>query len=181
MRYASQWRVDMARSIAPHIAANPDVVAVMIGGSTSRDRADRFSDIEIGVFWSRPPREEERLAPISPAGGVFWELDPYDPEADIWMEEWGLGNLKIDMRNMTVEGVERQLHRVLDSYETDLFLQYTLSAIQHGLPLHGHEQLSNWRHRLAQYPDGLGEAMVRHSIGEELREWCWWVDQLLTP
>lgn len=180
MHYASQWRVDIARSIAPLIARNPDVRAVMIGGSTARDRADRFSDIEIGVFWSRPPRDEERLAPIAPAGGVFWELDPYDPEADNWMEEWGLGNLKIDMRNMTIEGVERQLRRVLDTYETDLSLQYTLSAIQYGMPLHGQEQLSIWQQRLAPYPAGLSEAMVHRYMGAELREWCWWVEQLLT-
>ncbi|QBD83133.1 DUF4037 domain-containing protein [Ktedonosporobacter rubrisoli] len=180
MHYASQWRADIASSIAPLIARNPHVGAIMIGGSTSRDRADSFSDIEIGVFWSRSPREEERLAPIEPAGGVFWELDPYDPEADTWMEEWGLNNLKMDIRNMTIDGVEQQLSRVLNNYETDLFLQQTLSAILHGIPLHGHDQLKRWQERLVHYPAELSEAMVRHYSGEELREWCWWVDQLLT-
>lgn len=180
MQYASQWRLDIARRIAPIIARNPDVRAVMVGGSTSRDRADSYSDIEIGVFWSCPPRDEERLAPIEPAGGVFWELDPYNPDAEHWMDEWGLNNLKIDMRNMTLDGVERLLHATLDEYDTALFRQHTLSAIQHGLPLYGDEIIRSWQERLAHYPIGLSEAMVQRYIREELHEWCWWVDQLLS-
>ncbi len=32
----------------------------------------------------KPPTDEERVASIAPAGGVFWELDNYDEEDDIW-------------------------------------------------------------------------------------------------
>lgn len=180
MHYASQWRCDIARRIAPIIARNPAVSAIMVSGSTSRDRADSFSDIEIGVFWSRPPRDEERMAPIEPAGGTFWELDPYDPEDEVWMEEWGLNELKIDMRNMTVAGLERQLQTVLVEHDTTPFRQYTLSAVQYGIPLHGREIIQSWQERLAAYPMGLQEAMVRRYIAGELREWCWWIDQLLS-
>ena len=48
---ASQWRAALARQVAPFIAANPDVQAIMLAGSTSRGNADRYSDVEIGVFW----------------------------------------------------------------------------------------------------------------------------------
>lgn len=73
---ASRWRLAIARKVAPLIAANPRVRAVMLAGSTSRGCADSYSDIEIGVFW---------------------ELDPYDEEKQIWMEEWGLHGLKMDV------------------------------------------------------------------------------------
>ena len=87
MNEASQWRLEVARFVAPIIARNPHVTAVMLGGSASRGHADSYSDIEIGVFWSQPPTEEDRMSPIEPAGGVFWELDPYDPVEGHWMEE----------------------------------------------------------------------------------------------
>lgn len=51
----SQWRYEIAERVAQQYAQIPDVVAVMIGGSTARGHADKFSDIELGVFWKRPP------------------------------------------------------------------------------------------------------------------------------
>lgn len=52
MNQASQWRLVMARKVAPIIATNPKVQAVMVAGSTSRGWADSYFDIEIGVFWT---------------------------------------------------------------------------------------------------------------------------------
>src|SRR5215475_13806234 len=100
MNAASQWRFEVARSVAPIIARNPKVQAIMLGGSASRGNADSYSDIEIGVFWSEAPTEADRLAPIEPCGGEFWELDSYNAEDDVWMEQWGLGGVKMDMRNL---------------------------------------------------------------------------------
>lgn len=57
----------------------------MLAGSASRGCADRYSDIEMGVFWDGPPSDEERMAHIEPAGGMFWELDPYDEVEKIWL------------------------------------------------------------------------------------------------
>jgi predicted nucleotidyltransferase len=79
MNEASQWRLEVAHYAAPIIARNPKVKAIVLGGSVSRGNADSYSDIEINVIWAEPPTEADRLAPIEPAGGVFWELDPYDP------------------------------------------------------------------------------------------------------
>ncbi len=174
---ASRWRLAIARKVAPIIAANPRVRAVMCAGSTSRGCADAYSDVEIGVFWEGPPSDAERTAPIGPAGGVFWELDPYDPEHDIWMEEWGLGGLKMDMRNLTVAGMERILADVLDRYDTSSFNQATLSAVQHALPLHNAPLIEGWQARLDPYPRELGRAMVCAHL--YLSEWRWWLDQLV--
>lgn len=51
MNDASQWRYKLAQQVAPIYAANPHVAAVLVGGSTARGHAGRFSDIELGVFW----------------------------------------------------------------------------------------------------------------------------------
>ena len=68
MNQASQWRLAMARKVAPVISTNPKVQAVILAGSTSRGWADSYSDIEIGVFWTTPPSDEERMDPIAVAG-----------------------------------------------------------------------------------------------------------------
>ncbi len=177
MNEASRWRLALAQKVAPIIAANPKVQAIMLAGSTSRGCADRYSDIELGVFWSSPPTDEERLAPVGPAGGIFWELDPYDTENKIWMEEWGLGGVKMDVRNLTVEEMEHILSSVLEHYDTSLFKQATISALQYAIPLYAPSILERWKARLAHYPPELRQAMVRENL--VLYEWCWWVDMLM--
>jgi len=175
---ASCWRLAIARKVAPIIAANPSVRAVMCAGSTARGCADAYSDVEIGVFWSSPPTDAERMAPVAPAGGVFWELDPYDAEYDIWMEEWGLGGLKMDVRNLTVTGIECILADVIERYDTSPFKQATLSALQFAIPLHNAPLIEGWQTRLDPYPEQLGHAMVREHL--YLYEWGWWLEQVVS-
>jgi hypothetical protein len=175
MNEASQWRLEVARFVATIIACNSKVQAIMLGGSASRGNADRYSDIEIGVFWSEDPTEADRMAPILPAGGVFWELDPYDERDFTWMEEWGLGGVKMDMRNLTLNGLQRIINAVREG-DTGEFRQTALSAIQHGIPLFNEPLIQQWKARISEYPVRLGEAMVRENL--ELDEWCWWAELL---
>ncbi len=171
MNKASKWRLAVAQKVAPIIARNPHVQAIMLGGSSSRGWADSYSDIEIGVFWTKPPTDEERMAPIVPAGGVFWELDDYNEEDDIWMEEWGLGGVKMDMRNLTVDGIERIITDVVERYDTSEFKQATANAVFYGIPLHNALLLERWKTRLASYPEGLRVAMVQENLLYD--DWAW--------
>jgi len=176
MNKASQWRLEVARFVAPVIAQNPKVQAIVLGGSASRGSADSYSDIEIGVFWAEAPTEADRLAPIEPAGGIFWELDPYNSEEHTWMEEWGLGGVKMDMRNLTVEEFENTLRDVLDHADVTPFKQMRISAIQHAIPLYNAELLERWQAKIAVYPRALALAMVQQHV--RLDSWCWWVEML---
>ena len=177
MNEASQWRYALARQIAPFIAVNPNVQAIMLAGSTSRGNADRYSDVEIGVFWSRPPSDEERMAPIEPSGGVFWELDEYNDVDEIWMGEWGMFGVKMDVRNLTVEKMERIISDVIQQYDTDPFKHATLSALQHAIPLYNAPLLEGWQQRIIHYPDELARAIVEQYL--DLTEWPWWIETLI--
>ena len=84
MSLGSEWRKELAWRIAPFYASNPHVDAVLLGGSTASGRADRYSDIEIGVFWNHPPSDEERRSAIIQVGGQVQRLYPYDPVEEVW-------------------------------------------------------------------------------------------------
>jgi len=60
---ASQWRREIGETIGAAYAGNGKVAAVILGGSTARGHADRYSDIELGVFWHTPPADIEHLLP----------------------------------------------------------------------------------------------------------------------
>jgi predicted nucleotidyltransferase len=62
MDESSVWRQEVAIQVAQKYQSNPNITAIMLGGSTARGHTDKYSDIELGVFWNQPPTEEERMA-----------------------------------------------------------------------------------------------------------------------
>src|SRR5260370_38885346 len=60
MQEESRWRYGLAQQIASHAHANPKVAAVLVEGSVARGDADRFSDLDLAVFWAEPPTVQER-------------------------------------------------------------------------------------------------------------------------
>jgi predicted nucleotidyltransferase len=62
MNQDSQWRLALAERIAAAYIENPKAAVVMIAGSVGRGVADRYSDIEIDVYYTEPPTEAERIA-----------------------------------------------------------------------------------------------------------------------
>lgn len=177
MNDASKWRWAIARKVAPYIAANPKVAAVILGGSTSRGYADSFSDIEIGVFWHAPPTEQDRTAYIEQVGGQLWQLDPFAADETTWVEEWGLQGLKIDVRNLTVNDTERIVNLVLNEADTNQFRQVLASTLQYCIPLYNSPRILDWKERLATYPLPVGQAMVQQNINQG--NWFWWYSMLV--
>jgi hypothetical protein len=48
----SAWRLELGRRIGMGYAADPKARVVVVSGSTGRGVADRYSDLEIDVYWS---------------------------------------------------------------------------------------------------------------------------------
>src|SRR6266705_337796 len=108
MQEESLWRYALAQQVASHAHANPKVAAVLVEGSVARGYADRFSDIDLAVFWAEPPTKEERREVSERAGGSHWHPLPSDHEGS-WSEHYDVGGVSIDVRHMTVEATERIL------------------------------------------------------------------------
>src|SRR5258708_12238050 len=69
MQEESRWRYGLAQQIASHAHANPKVAAVLVEGSVARGDADRFSDLDLAVFWAEPPTVQERRDIVIRAAG----------------------------------------------------------------------------------------------------------------
>ena len=177
MNSASRWRLALARRVAAAYAANPSVAAVIVGGSTARGHADRYSDIEIGVFWHQPPTDEDRLtaarAAVEVIGGDVPRLYPYDPVGEVWEDDLFMGHstsgqpatgVLVEIPHYTVDFIERVLDDVLERYDPSDLKQSLLAAIISGIPLHGEALIEGWRSRAATYPRELAVAVVqRHA------------------
>lgn len=161
----SVWRLAEAQRIAARYAAQQDVKAIFVGGSVARGCADLYSDVEIGVFWRElpPPSVHETL--MEQVRGHNWELDPFDPATqEVQYEEYSVSGLKIDLRHMTVAGMERVLTSVVDNANSDEGQQGIVYVARHGLPLYGETLLDAWRQKASLYPDALAHEMACRSL-----------------
>lgn len=187
MNAASRWRTGLARDVAPLYAANPNVAAVLLGGSTARGRADRFSDIELGVFWHRAPEDDERRAAAADVPGDLVRLYPYDPAEQVWCDDFTLGRARADeprsgvlleIAHHTTDFVERTLRDVLERHDPDPLKQNLLAGIVDGRALHDDHLVREWKERAGDYPEGLTRAVVRrHAQIDHFWRWEMWCER----
>src|ERR1700730_17477814 len=143
MNEASQWRFELARKIGMGYAANPKAKVVMVAGSTGRDSADRYSDLEIDVYWSEPPTDEERKTAAESSGGMLLSLPVY--EEDEWAEEISFGGFHVGTSTFLAATMEHYLREVLEEYSTAPLPQMRLYSLLHAVPLTGTELVAQWR------------------------------------
>lgn len=162
MNEASQWRFALAQQIGMSYARNPKAKVVMVAGSTGRGSADRYSDLEIDVYWSDPPSQAERKIAAEGSGGILLSLPDY--EEDEWAEEISVGGFHVGTSTFLVETMERYLTEVLVEYSIAPLPQMRLSSLLHAVPLIGADLVERWRDRAANYPDGLVHAMLHENL-----------------
>jgi hypothetical protein len=159
-----------AERIAAAYAADPAVAAVIVGGSAARGHADRHSDLELFVAWSKPPTEDDRAAAIARADGDLAHLYPLD--AGLWADAWKaerrdgepFTGIEVDMSHGLVETVERILADVVERFDPDPDKLLFAGGVLDGVALHGAELVGQWQERVRLYPDGLQDAVVRAHV-----------------
>jgi len=162
MNEASQWRIALAQRIGQAYAANPKAKVVMVAGSTGRGTADRYSDLEIDVYWSVPPTDKERRVAAAGSGGTLLEL--FDYEDDEWAEEISVGGFHVGTSTFLVETMERYLTEVIDKFSTAPLPQMRLYSLQHAIPLIGVDLVERWRSKANNYSRELTHAMLRENL-----------------
>jgi hypothetical protein len=185
MNHASRWRQALARQIAPAYAANPNVAAVVVGGSSARGHADRHSDIEIGVFWHQPPVDADRRAAVERVGGDLIRLYPYDPAEQVWCDDFSMGRrapdlagsgVLIELVSYTTAFMETVLADVLESHDASDLKQNLIAGVASGIALHGADLVARWQAAARRYPDELA---VRVVNAHALIDHYWRVEALL--
>ena len=76
---ASAWRLDVARRVSKLYASIDAVRAVNVSSSTARGLSDGYSDLDMQVFWDRPPTDV-----VNVKNGLVnietGKLDPHRPD-----------------------------------------------------------------------------------------------------
>jgi hypothetical protein len=165
MNEASAGRLALAQKLAPYYCANPKVAAVAVAGSVARRYADRFSDLDLAVFWSLAPTDQERREIITRARGRHVQLAASHGEEACWSDSYEVDGIAIDVRHMDVEVTRRLLADVLERSDPSLSKQRHLAALLSALPLADSPAvLTGWQSQAQVYPRALSVAMVREHL-----------------
>jgi hypothetical protein len=161
MNEATWWRFALAKKIGVAYASTDNAQVVMVAGSVGRGSADRYSDIEVDVYYAEPPTDAERAAAAERCGGTV-ELLAQDE--DEWEEQMSIGGFRAHTSTFLVATMERYLDQVVDQCSLAPEAQTRLFSLQHGITLTGDDQVERWRARAAAYPDGLQRAMLEQNL-----------------
>lgn len=172
----SKAGIVLAQRLASIYIEMPEVKAIIVGGSMARGYADKYSDLEIGFFWSNAPSDKDRKTAIERMGGDLWSFTPYDSDhLEPVGEHVGLSEIQIDShlysgtafidsKHFTVEGMETWLSDVTDNLDTSPNKQRLLSAVQSHVPIHGQQLLQKWKSKADTYPNELAIKIIQENL-----------------
>jgi hypothetical protein len=177
----------LARRIAAPYAALPACRAIILTGSAAEGLADRYSDLDVILYYDELPSEEELRTAREGLGERTWHVD--DRADGAVMEAFPVRGVECQCGHTTVARWERDVAEVLERHTVDTPLHKAMDGMLHAEPLYGEQLVREWQARLATFPPGLAEAMVRRylsffplwALGERLatRDAALWVAQSL--
>lgn len=160
----AEWRMAVGRQVAAAQAGNRALAAFAVAGSAGAGTADQFSDLELDCYWTRPPSDGERLAPVRALGAELEELWDYDEDDREWSEDYRLAGLGVTVSNFLTATVDQFLDDVILAGSTDPVGHMRLAAIERARPLRGAELMGSWRARARAFPDTLVTALVGEAL-----------------
>ena len=110
----SKGGLALAEQIVLTYSDHPSIKAVMVGGSVSRGYADRYSDLEVGVFWADAPTEAERKSAVESVGGKLLTFDEAPRNELYTLDEAAIrgksyrGTAMISTQHLTVAEMEKE-------------------------------------------------------------------------
>ena len=186
---ASQYLLALARRNARAYVALPDTRAIIVTGSSVEGLSDFYSDLDVIVYYDKLPSEEKMLAIAQQNGGI--DRKPLGERTeDEYGEAYTVYGVQCQVGHSTIAAWERDMAAVLEGLDVTSPLQKALSGMLQAVPLYGEPLVQHWQTKLADYPETLAEAMVKHyltffplwSLVEYLapRDATIWTYQLLT-
>jgi predicted nucleotidyltransferase len=177
----SNWRIEIARKIAPIYTAYPDVAALVLIGGIARGRGDIFSDIDLTAYWSRPPTEDERRAAQAQYAAILHTpvvtgelyqhaISDYPGAAAYMYEEAAyIGGdertgFKIDVTHDLAEVMDWVIEQVTQQHDAHGARLERLYSIQRVIVFKGEALIREWQARARLYPRALSVKLVEMHL-----------------
>jgi hypothetical protein len=165
----SQARLVIAESVSAFYASHPDVRTVFAFGSVGHGFADDWSDLELGVIWSRTPDSATLRNIAAQAGGANWSYLGFHEKKLSHGDAFTVHDLGVEPAHWTDDVIDRIIDAVIRDYDVSQNMlmyerQATVATLLRCVPFSGQNYLQALRTRVADYPRPLALAMIRKNL-----------------
>ncbi|WP_244520340.1 nucleotidyltransferase domain-containing protein [Fictibacillus solisalsi] len=158
-----QSLTNRARQMAEVYQKNKKIAGVLLAGSVSRGWDDSHSDIELHIFWKKPPEDRERHQPIEEVNGEIIDFHPYEEEE--WAETYLVNGVKFEISSFLVSTIQEVLQQVVRQANTNYDFQCLAASFKDGKILFEEEgTLSALKEEVTAYPAALSENMIIENL-----------------
>ena len=164
MSQESQYLLAIAQQVAETYTAHPQAKAAMVTGSVAEGNCDRYSDIDMSIYYDQLLSEEElEIARLQNQGSErIWVLG--DRNQGGFAEAYFVNGVECQVGHVTIATWERDMATVLEQLDVTSWVQKALSGLLICIPLHGEKVIQKWKTEAANYPDALTRAMVEKHL-----------------
>lgn len=160
---ASRWRVDLARELCSRYSLHPGVAMTCLGGSSARGIADRFSDLDIIVYWDEMDEDWIKAEPLASACGIartaIMSLAP-----GTFIESYYLDTLKIDFGHVILSDFQGWLEPLAAPDSPDPDLIGMAGGFLSSIAFSGEDVFSRIRETVPEYPEALALDVVKKNL-----------------
>ena len=169
----SALRRAIAQRVADaHAARAPGDITAMLFGSTVLGIADERSDIDMSIVFETIPAEAELLSACERAGGGPWTWRNESADDASFAGGFDLDRIEVQMAYTDRRILDADLDTLLVAHDPTTLNHKIAEGLLKAEALLGAQRLAQWRARVAQFPPALGDAMMRHYLGEPT-PWKW--------
>ena len=161
----------LARTVVEAYAAQCRPRAAMLVGSAATGDADRYSDVDLLLYYDEVP-DESVLAEARAELGAEQFHGRRSPEDGSYGERYYVHGVQHQVAHVPVRAAESEIAKLVGAVEVDEELPKIVTGLLEGLPLHGGELIEGWR-RDAAYTEVLQRAMIERHW----RFFPWWYFQ----
>jgi hypothetical protein len=153
---------DLARRITDVYLRHMPLSGALLTGSGARGDADRHSDLDLLLYAEEvPPAQARDAAQLELGAGPAVVLLAHGPNG--FLDQFPLEGVQCQVGVIPAGDVDDELDGLLVDHEgLETPVGKIATGLLEGIPLYGDELIGRWRARVADYPEGLREAMVRH-------------------
>lgn len=135
----------------------------MLTGSAATGLSDAFSDLDLILYYERPPSAEQLAAVHATLQRSDLRVTS-DHETDSAMEMYVLQGVECQVAHLPIAKWERDMGAVLEDYEPATLVEKAIIGLMEGIALHGSDLITRWQERAASYPEDLARATVEHYL-----------------
>lgn len=160
----SLWRRELAQELVEPYQKRPGLEMALLGGSPARGLSDRFSDMDVVLYWKKLDAAWIRRRPLEAFGCRFVTLLDM-PQHQAMLEIYTLDGLIVEIGHSTVSSLKQEISEVTVDCQVVPPTISTIGGFLDAWPILGYERYREIRGSIPPYPRHLAVRIIEQNLG----------------